>query len=130
MSSSSPLHQRKKLDAGRRWKDVPSKRLETTAKVERDRIGTMNCSPKPTQPAGEPEAAARARVPSHFRRLKWNEVVWTGDFVADERLELHSWEGPSGFRAGSFTRPIYRQKETESFRPASTRKHGQHAKHR
>ena len=73
----------------------------------------MNCLAKPTQRTGEPEAPARASVPEPFRRLKWNEVVWSGDFVADERLEFELWEGPGVFRAGSFARPIYRKEETE-----------------
>ena len=47
---------------------------------------------KPTQRTGEPEAPARASVPERFRRLKRNEVVWSGDFVADERLGFELWE--------------------------------------
>jgi hypothetical protein len=77
----------------------------------------MNCLAKPTQRTREPEAPARASVPERFRRLKWNEVVWSG-------------EAPAVFRAGSFARPIYRKEETERFRPASTRKPKQNAKHR
>ena len=52
---------------------------------------------------------ARASVPEPFRRLKWNEVVWSG-------------EAPGVFRASSFARPIYRKEETERFRLTSTRK--------
>src|ERR1700736_427738 len=55
---------------------------------------TMNCLAKPTQRTGEPEAPARASVPEPFRRLKWDEVVWSGEFVADERLGLELWEAP------------------------------------
>jgi glutaredoxin len=76
----------------------------------------MNCLAKPTQRTGEPEAPARAGVPERFRRLKWNEVVWSG-------------EAPGVFRAGSFARPIYWKEETERFRPTSTRKPKQNAKH-
>src|ERR1700732_356121 len=83
---------------------------------------TMNCLAKPTQQTGEPEAPARASVPERFRRLKRNEVVWSGDFVADERLGFELWEAPDVFRAGSFARPIYQKEETERFRPTSTRK--------
>jgi hypothetical protein len=46
----------------------------------------MNCLATPAQRTGEPEAPARAGVSECFRRLKWNEVVWSGDFVADELL--------------------------------------------
>ena len=73
----------------------------------------MNCLAKPTQRTREPEAPARASVPERFRRLKWNEVVWPGDFVADERLGFELWEASGVFRAGSFARPIYRKEETE-----------------
>ncbi len=76
---------------------------------------TMNCLAKPTQRTGKPEAPARASVPERFRRLKWNEAVWSGDFVADERLGLQLWEGPGVFRPGSFARPIYRKEETKVF---------------
>jgi hypothetical protein len=65
----------------------------------------MNCLAKPTQRTGEPEAPARASVPEPFRRLKWNEVVWSGDFVADERLEFELSEALGVFRPGSFARP-------------------------
>jgi len=62
----------------------------------------------------EAEALPRGRVPRRFRRLKWNELVFNGDFVADERLGLEPWEGPGGFRADSFMKPIYRQKKSRS----------------
>jgi hypothetical protein len=90
---------------------------------------TMNCPAKPTQRTVKPEAPARAGVPERFRRLKWDEVVWLGDFVADERLGLQPWEGPGGFRAGSFARPIYQREETERFRATSTKKPKQKPKH-
>src|SRR5258708_38977628 len=45
---------------------------------------------KPMQRTGEPEAPARAIVSERFRRLKRNEVVWSGDFVADERMGFDS----------------------------------------
>jgi hypothetical protein len=80
---------------------------------------TVNCLAKPTQRTGEPEAPSRASVPERFRRLKWNEVVWSGDFIADERLGFELWEAPGVFRAGSFARPNYRKEETERFRPTS-----------
>src|SRR5580693_9505266 len=93
---------------------------------------TMNCLATPTQRTGEPEAPVRARasVSERFRRLKWNEVVWSGDFVADDRLGFELWEASGVFRAGSFARPIYRKEETERFRSTSTRKPKQNAKDR
>jgi len=52
--------------------------------------------------------------PKHLRRLKWNELVSRGDFVADGRQGFEPWEGPSGFRADSFVNPIYRQDKSHS----------------
>ena len=65
-----------------------------------------------------------------FGTLPAFEVVWSGDFVADERLGFELWEASGVFRAGSFARPIYRKEETERFRSTSTRKPKQNAKHR
>lgn len=57
---------------------------------------------KPTPPS------AKVVIPKNFRPLKWNELVSTGDFVVNDRQDLEPWEGPSGFQAHSFVRPIYR----------------------
>ena len=54
-------------------------------------------------------AAAPARVPPGFRRLKWNEVVMPGDCLVDEQRGFVPWEGPGGFRADAFLKPIYRR---------------------
>ena len=62
----------------------------------------------------EVQALPRTRVSKRFRRLKWNELVLYGDFVADERLGLELWEGPGGFRADSFVKPIYRRNKSRS----------------
>jgi len=78
----------------------------------RNRERVMDCAAKPTQRTGDPEALSGAGVPERFRRLKWNEVVCHGDFVADERLGLEPWEGPGGFRADTFVKPIYRRNES------------------
>jgi hypothetical protein len=84
------------------------KNLET---AEKDFEDMSSCASKTTQPARKPGAVAKARVPGHFRRLDWNEVVCRGDFVADERLGLEPWEGPGGFRADAFVKAIYRREE-------------------
>ena len=55
-----------------------------------------------------------AGIPKRFRRLKWNEVVSRGDFVADEHQRLEPWEGPGGFRANTLLKPIYRRHEIRS----------------
>jgi hypothetical protein len=44
-----------------------------------------------------------------FRRLRSSELVSLGDFVANEGRGFELWEGPSGFRADSFVKPIYRE---------------------
>jgi hypothetical protein len=61
-----------------------------------------------------PVPSAYAHVPKNFRRLKWNELVSVGDFVADERRGLEVWEGPSGFRADSFVKAIYRRAKSRT----------------
>ena len=52
--------------------------------------------------------------PKRFRRLKWDEMVSPGDFVTNGQRGFEPWEGPSGFRAGSFLKPIYRRDESHS----------------
>jgi hypothetical protein len=76
----------------------------------RTRERVVDIAAKLTLRTGGPEALPGTGVPEHFRRLKWNEVVCHGDFVADERLGLEPWEGPGGFQADTFVRPIYRRK--------------------
>jgi hypothetical protein len=56
----------------------------------------------------------KAGGPKHFRRLNWNELVSRGDFIADEHQGFEPWEGPGGFRADSFVKPIYRRHESRS----------------
>ena len=55
------------------------------------------------------EAAAPVVIPRDFRRLKFNEVVSRGDYVLNQTRGLEPWEGPTGFRAGSFIKLIYRR---------------------
>ncbi len=57
----------------------------------------------------EPEVAGPTDVPKNFRRLKWNEVVSSGDFIVNAQQGFDLWEGPSGFRASTFLNPIYRK---------------------
>jgi hypothetical protein len=69
--------------------------------------------PSKTEPRGKkPAASAKAGLPECFRRLKWNEVVSRGDFVMDEHRGFEPWEGPGGFRANAFLKPIYRRSES------------------
>jgi hypothetical protein len=52
--------------------------------------------------------AAPNRAPA-YRRLKWDELVSRGDFVENDRHGFEPWDGPSGFRADAFVKPIYRK---------------------
>jgi hypothetical protein len=63
----------------------------------------------PALPRSNPPASVAGAVVKHFRRLKMNELVGCGDFVADPHLGFKPWEGPTGFRADSFVKPIYRR---------------------
>jgi len=65
---------------------------------------------KLTQQTGEPEVPNRNGIRTRFRRLKWNELVRQGDFVAQKGRRLEPWEGPSGFRADAFVKPIFRRR--------------------
>jgi hypothetical protein len=73
----------------------------------------------PALPSSSPLAPAAEAVVKHFRRLKMNELVARGDFVADPQLGFKPWEGPTGFRADSFVKPIYRR-ATRPNHPAAT----------
>jgi hypothetical protein len=67
----------------------------------------------------KPKAAAVAGGAKRFRRLNWDERVVQGDFVQNEHRRFEPWEGPGGFRADAFVKPIYRR---EIRRPATRRK--------
>jgi hypothetical protein len=56
-----------------------------------------------------PKTSAPVKVPKNFRRLKCHEVVNRGDYVESERQGFETWEGPGGFRADTFVKPIYRR---------------------
>ena len=71
-----------------------------------------------TLQAGQTDVAPLKNIiPKHFRRLKWNELVSHGDFIAHDHQGLKPWEGPGGFRADAFLHPIYRSSRS----PASGR---------
>ena len=55
------------------------------------------------------EVAASFSVPKGFRRLEWDEVVTQGDYLVDEKRGFELWQGPGGFRADTFLKPIYRR---------------------
>ena len=62
----------------------------------------------------EDAAAGKTGISKRFRRLKWNELVTRGDFVENGNQGFEPWEGPGGFRADSFVKPIYRRDEIHS----------------
>src|SRR5437879_5318479 len=45
---------------------------------------------------------------ARFRRLKLGERVWTGDYIKSTSGGYEPWDGPGGFCASSFARPVYR----------------------
>jgi hypothetical protein len=67
----------------------------------------------------EADPSAIAAIRERLRVLKWNEMVRRGDFVADGHQGFEPWEGPSGFRADSFVKQIYRRLGRQ---PAGARK--------
>ena len=85
--------------------------MESTGKA---RARLAQPAGKSGRTAGKPAAAAKADVPGGFRLLEWSEVVRRGDFVADGHEGFQPWEGPTGFRASTFVKPIYRRTKTRS----------------
>lgn len=43
-----------------------------------------------------------------FRRVGSDELVIPGDYIKDAENRYEPWEGPRGFRAASFCKPVYR----------------------
>ncbi len=58
-------------------------------------------------------------IPKNSRRLESDELVNRGDYVEGERGQLELWDGPNGFRAGSFARAVFRPK---AIHPAGPKK--------
>lgn len=85
--------------------------------IKKDSEGVVTCAPEPTQPNNESGAPAKAHLPKRFRLLKWDEMVRLGDFVSNEDQRLEPWEGPSGFQADSFVKPIYRRDKSRRPQP-------------
>jgi len=66
-----------------------------------------------SHPKSKPQVATDVAKTNQFRRLKSNELVSRGDFVADSHHGFQLWEGPTGFRADSFVKGIYRRHERQ-----------------
>ena len=60
-------------------------------------------------PEAKAEGAAATTNGKQFRRLRADELVGQGDFIADGKRGFKPWEGPGGFRADAFVKPIYRK---------------------
>ena len=84
--------------------------------TEENAEGVATCASEQTRRIGESGTDSKAGIPKRFRLLKWNERVCLGDFVADENQQLKPWEGPSGFQADSFVKPIYRSNATSKLK--------------
>ena len=77
--------------------------------LESEAAGPLELPQRP----GATGDGAGIRPSKYFRRLKCDELVFHGDFVADEQQGLNTWDGPGGFRADTFVRPIYRAMKPE-----------------
>jgi len=55
----------------------------------------MNCLAKPTQRTARTRSTRASQRSGTLPAFEWNEVVWSGEFVADERLWLELWEAPA-----------------------------------
>ena len=74
---------------------------------------------KPRSAGGDTVAVAGTR--SRFRRLKRRERVCFGDYIKDALRGFEPWEGPGGFQAGSFAKPVYRLRRDAISRSSSIR---------
>jgi hypothetical protein len=79
--------------------------------TEKNRGRVVNSASKPTYQTCEVEAPTTTNGLERFRLLKRNELVRQGDFVSNEDRSLEPWEGPNGFRADAYVKPIYRRQE-------------------
>ena len=79
--------------------------------TRKDYEDMASCVTNTTQRVKGSEVSANAGIPKRLRRLKWNELVRAGHFVADGQRGFEPWEGLGGFRADSFVKPIYRREE-------------------
>ena len=52
-----------------------------------------------------------SRPEVRFRRVRSNELVIPGDYIQDGEHAYQPWEGPRGFRAASFRKPVFRPEE-------------------
>jgi len=52
-----------------------------------------------------------SRPEVRFRRVRADELVIPGDYIKDGEDRYEPWDGPRGFRAASFCKPVYRPEQ-------------------
>jgi hypothetical protein len=67
-------------------------------------------SRRSTEEIRDPVPGLDGKPPAGFRRLESNEPVVFGDYVEKADGSFHLWEGPTGFRADTFLKQVYRIK--------------------
>ncbi len=82
--------------------------------ISKDNGETPAKPPAPRRIAKSPRAPAKTRGSESFRRLNPKEMVRAGDFIADQNGGFAPWDGPGGFLADAFLKPIYRRNPTPS----------------
>ena len=73
--------------------------------------GQSGRSPKLPEWQSEVVMSLDGRSGVRFRRVKSHELVIPGDYIKDG-ARYEPWEGPRGFRAASFCKPVYRAEWT------------------
>jgi len=70
--------------------------------------GQPDRSRKPAEWESDVVMSLDGRSGVRFRRVKSDELVIPGDYIKDGEDHYEPWEGPRGFRAASFCKPVYR----------------------
>ncbi|MBI4658733.1 MAG: hypothetical protein HY735_07760 [Verrucomicrobia bacterium] len=74
------------------------------ATIQSQKTRQRRLASSPTELVTSLSGSAQVR----FRRLKTDEPAMYGDYVENEDSSYRLWEGPTGFRAGSFLNKVYR----------------------
>jgi hypothetical protein len=70
--------------------------------------GQPGRSRKPAEWQNELVMSLDGRSGVRFRRVRSNEIVIPGDYIREGENCYEPWDGPRGFRAASFCKPVYR----------------------
>jgi hypothetical protein len=90
---------------------VPLARPEFKMKNRETKTPKVRCTAMKSLRINHPKAFPEAQFSKQIRRLKCDERVVSGDFIANEDGKFELWKGPGGFRADAFLKPIYRRKK-------------------